>query len=196
MVDSPRRNTSSVTSTEELSPALLGAIQPIVSAAIREQMVTLAPVHVATLSDVDVPKEEAEKSAPVPAPSVAARQGPPQLVQQEAIQRIGKVAYKLDLPPHTKIHSTFHVSQLKKCHGDSVAPQSLPVMLTPHGHLVLEPKVILDRRIILFHNRSLTQILVKWFNTPTKDNIWENYYEFMQKFPNYSRTVWRGGHLL
>ncbi|KAL0295405.1 UNVERIFIED_CONTAM: hypothetical protein Sangu_2510600 [Sesamum angustifolium] len=97
----------------------------------------------------------------------------------QVIQRIGKVAYRLDLSPHTKIHSTFHVSQLKKCHGESIAPRRLLVMLTPHGHLVLEPEAILDRRIILFHNRPLTQILVKWFNTPTEDSIWENYYEFM-----------------
>ncbi|KAL0309176.1 UNVERIFIED_CONTAM: hypothetical protein Sradi_5859900 [Sesamum radiatum] len=34
--DPPRRNTPSDTSTEELSPALLGAIQQIVSAAIWE----------------------------------------------------------------------------------------------------------------------------------------------------------------
>ncbi|KAK4407758.1 hypothetical protein Sango_0356800 [Sesamum angolense] len=95
------------------------------------------------------------------------------------IQRIGKVVYRLDLPPHTKIRSTFHVSQLKKCHGESIAPRSLPVMLTPRGHLVLEPEAILDKRIILFHNRPLMQILVKWFNTPTEDIIWENYYEFM-----------------
>ncbi|KAL0324678.1 UNVERIFIED_CONTAM: putative mitochondrial protein [Sesamum calycinum] len=101
------------------------------------------------------------------------------------IQRIGKVVYRLDLPPYTKIHSTFHVFQLKKCHGDSVAPWSLPFMLTPHRHLVLEPEAILDRRIIPFHNRPLMQILVKWFNTPTGDNTWENYYEFMQKFPNF-----------
>ncbi|KAK4397676.1 Retrovirus-related Pol polyprotein from transposon [Sesamum angolense] len=107
----------------------------------------------------------------------------------QIIQRIGKVAYRLDLPPHNKIHSTFHVSQLKKYHGDSIALLSLPVMRTPHGHLILEPEAILDKRIISFHNRPLTQIFVKWFNTPTKDSTWENYYEFKQKFPNFGGTI-------
>ncbi|KAL0411595.1 UNVERIFIED_CONTAM: hypothetical protein Slati_3749200 [Sesamum latifolium] len=73
VVDPPRHSTSSDTSMEELSPALLGAIQQIISAAIREQMVTLAPTRVATPSDVDAPEEEAEGDIPVPAPPVDKR---------------------------------------------------------------------------------------------------------------------------
>ncbi|KAL0448440.1 UNVERIFIED_CONTAM: hypothetical protein Slati_1400400 [Sesamum latifolium] len=41
IADPPRRSTSSDTSTDELSPAMLGAIQRIVSTAIQEQIVTL-----------------------------------------------------------------------------------------------------------------------------------------------------------
>ncbi|KAL0319611.1 UNVERIFIED_CONTAM: hypothetical protein Sradi_5222600 [Sesamum radiatum] len=42
VVDPPRRSTSSDTSMEELSPALLGAIHHILSAAILEQVAVLA----------------------------------------------------------------------------------------------------------------------------------------------------------
>ncbi|KAL0452981.1 UNVERIFIED_CONTAM: hypothetical protein Slati_1276200 [Sesamum latifolium] len=41
--DPPRRSTSSDTSTEELSPALIGAIQQIVAAALREHVSVTAP---------------------------------------------------------------------------------------------------------------------------------------------------------
>ncbi|KAL0420591.1 UNVERIFIED_CONTAM: hypothetical protein Slati_3082700 [Sesamum latifolium] len=68
VIDPHRLSTSSDTSTEEISPALLGAIQQIVSAAIQEQVAALAPARVATPSDVDVPEEEAEEVVPVPVP--------------------------------------------------------------------------------------------------------------------------------
>ncbi|KAL0405545.1 UNVERIFIED_CONTAM: hypothetical protein Slati_3868400 [Sesamum latifolium] len=54
--------------TEEISPALLGAIQQIVSATIREQVAALAPTRIATPSDVEAPEEEPREAVPVPAP--------------------------------------------------------------------------------------------------------------------------------
>ncbi|KAL0462333.1 UNVERIFIED_CONTAM: hypothetical protein Slati_0120900 [Sesamum latifolium] len=68
VVDPPRCSTSSDTSTEELSPALLGAIHQIVSAAIREQVAVLARARVATPSDIDAPEVEVEGNIPVPIP--------------------------------------------------------------------------------------------------------------------------------
>ncbi|KAL0285783.1 UNVERIFIED_CONTAM: hypothetical protein Sangu_2764100 [Sesamum angustifolium] len=61
MANPLQRNTSSDTSMEEISPALLGAIQQIVSAAILEQVAVLAPARVATPSSVNVPEEEAKE---------------------------------------------------------------------------------------------------------------------------------------
>ncbi|KAL0420832.1 UNVERIFIED_CONTAM: hypothetical protein Slati_3106100 [Sesamum latifolium] len=81
--DPSRRSTSSDTSMEELSPGLLGAIQQIVSAGIREQVAALTPARMATPSDVDAPEEEAEEVIPVPVPPMGRRQEAPPPVPQE-----------------------------------------------------------------------------------------------------------------
>ncbi|KAL0461243.1 UNVERIFIED_CONTAM: hypothetical protein Slati_0011900 [Sesamum latifolium] len=83
VADPPRRSTSSDTSTEELSPTLLGAIHQIVSAAIREQVAVLARARVATPSDIDAPEEKVEGNILVPVPPADRRQGAPPSAPQE-----------------------------------------------------------------------------------------------------------------
>nr|GEY93064.1 putative reverse transcriptase domain-containing protein [Tanacetum cinerariifolium] len=42
------------------------------------------------------------------------------------LERVGDVAYKIDLPEElSKVHNTFHVSNLKKCHADE--PLAVPL---------------------------------------------------------------------
>ncbi|KAL0434459.1 UNVERIFIED_CONTAM: hypothetical protein Slati_2780200 [Sesamum latifolium] len=81
VADPPRRSTSSDTSTEELSPVLLGVIQQIVSAAIREQVAALAPARAAP-SDIDAPQKEAEGDIPVPMPQRTGGRGSPLALQE------------------------------------------------------------------------------------------------------------------
>nr|GFC25608.1 putative reverse transcriptase domain, ribonuclease H-like domain, aspartic peptidase domain protein [Tanacetum cinerariifolium] len=65
------------------------------------------------------------------------------------LERIGDVAYKLDLPEElSRVHNTFHVSNLKKCHADE------PLAVLLHGlhfddklYLVEEPVEIVDRKV-------------------------------------------------
>ncbi|GJT53602.1 hypothetical protein Tco_0988656 [Tanacetum coccineum] len=42
------------------------------------------------------------------------------------IEKVGEVAYKLELPEElSRVHNTFHVSNLKKCHADE--PLAVPL---------------------------------------------------------------------
>ncbi|KAL0427696.1 UNVERIFIED_CONTAM: hypothetical protein Slati_2944400 [Sesamum latifolium] len=115
----PRHSTSSDTSTEETSPALLGAIQQIVSAATREQVEALAPARIATPSDVEALDEEPEEAVPVPAPPIIRRLDIPSMVPQEVpahwlarlecLQKgLEDVQYQIGEPPGGETRDSLH----------------------------------------------------------------------------------------
>ncbi|GKD46683.1 putative reverse transcriptase domain-containing protein [Tanacetum coccineum] len=65
------------------------------------------------------------------------------------LARVGLVAYTLELPEELKrIHSTFHVSNLKKClaKGDVVVPMD-EIQLDDKLHMIEEPVEVVDREV-------------------------------------------------
>ncbi|KAL0455097.1 UNVERIFIED_CONTAM: hypothetical protein Slati_0848900 [Sesamum latifolium] len=106
----PRRSTSSDTSAEELSPALLGAIQQLVAAALREHVPVAAPPRLAPPAEADDPEEEDKEDAPVPVPPAGKRHDillpgpqevPPQwLARLEHLQKgLQDVKYQIEGAP-------------------------------------------------------------------------------------------------
>nr|GEY76856.1 putative reverse transcriptase domain-containing protein [Tanacetum cinerariifolium] len=67
----------------------------------------------------------------------------------KVLENIGKVAYKLELPEElSRVHNTFHVSNLKKCHADE--PLAVPLdglHFDDKLHFVEEPVEIIDREV-------------------------------------------------
>ncbi|GKG19688.1 hypothetical protein Tco_0376787, partial [Tanacetum coccineum] len=65
----------------------------------------------------------------------------------KVIERVGEVAYKLELPEElSRVHNTFPVSNLKKCHADE--PLAVPLdglNLDDKLHFNEEPVEILGR---------------------------------------------------
>ena len=75
----------------------------------------------------------------------------------KVIDRIGTVAYQLQLPPDAQIHNVFHVSLLKPAHASIQACSSLPISNTS---TTLLPQAILDRRLVKRHNVPAVQLLI------------------------------------
>lgn len=103
----------------------------------------------------------------------------------EITQRIGTVAYKLNLPESSSIHPVFHVSQLKQS-----VKSTLPVSATlPSTTLQLQfPEQVLDRRTVSRGGSSIDQILVRWSGLEDVLATWEDEEALKAKFP--AATAW------
>ncbi|CAM8924470.1 unnamed protein product [Rhodiola kirilowii] len=100
------------------------------------------------------------------------------------IDRIGPVAYKLELPPEAAIHNVFYVSQLKLCHNHPANATALPQYMLDLGNSK-EPEAILDRKMVKRQNGAVTKILVQWKGYPVEQATWEFYQDFIKKYPNF-----------
>ena len=102
----------------------------------------------------------------------------------QVIEKVGKVAYRLDLPPESRIHPVFHVSCLKEKLGQR---HKLVVTLPPtdkEGIVKPEPEEVLDRRMTKKKGRAVTEILVKWKGLGAEDASWRNYEDMTKEFPD------------
>ncbi|GJZ49670.1 putative reverse transcriptase domain-containing protein [Tanacetum coccineum] len=67
----------------------------------------------------------------------------------KVLEKVGAVAYKLELPQElSRVHNTFHVSNLKKCYANE--PLAVPLdglHIDDKLHFVKEPKEIIDREV-------------------------------------------------
>jgi hypothetical protein len=97
------------------------------------------------------------------------------------LQKIGKVAYKLDLPATSRVHPVFHVSLLKPCHG-SPTTQITPIA-DPSSYPPLDPfpLQIRSRRLT---NAGIEEFLVEWKDLPLSEATWMDKVTFQNQFPN------------
>ncbi|XP_021775776.1 uncharacterized protein LOC110739635 [Chenopodium quinoa] len=99
------------------------------------------------------------------------------------VGKVGKVAYRLDLPPTSRIHPVFHISQLKKAVGDILVNPTIPIQLTPEMEMVTEPEAVLDSRKVAVGRGVRVEVLIKWQGLPEFEATWEDSKMIIDRFP-------------
>nr|GFA29956.1 putative reverse transcriptase domain-containing protein [Tanacetum cinerariifolium] len=110
----------------------------------------------------------------------------------KVLERVGDVAYNLDLPEElSKVHNTFHVSNLKKCHADE--PLAIPLdglHFDDKLHFVEEPVEIMDREVKQLKRSRIPLVKVRWNSKRGLEFTWEHEDQFRKKYPHlFARTA-------
>ncbi|MCI31274.1 hypothetical protein A2U01_0052486, partial [Trifolium medium] len=96
------------------------------------------------------------------------------------IKAIGDVAFQLELPPASRIHPVFHVSQLKPCFDENVVTLDLPLEVVDNQPLI-KPLVVLDWKQNELDDQL--EVLIQWEGLFPEDATWENYLDIKTTYP-------------
>ena len=103
----------------------------------------------------------------------------------EIIERVGTLAYKLDLPPElSRIHNVFHICMLRKYvphHSHVIRPE--PVEIQSDLTYAAEPVQILSREVKQLRSKRIPLVKVLWPNQHREEATWEREDEMKEKYP-------------
>nr|GFA26509.1 putative reverse transcriptase domain-containing protein [Tanacetum cinerariifolium] len=102
----------------------------------------------------------------------------------KVLERVGDVAYKLDLPEElSRVHNTFYVPNLKKCHVDE--PLAVPLdglHFDDKFYFVEEPVEIVDREVKRLRQSRIPLVNVRWNSKRGPEFTWEREDQFRKKY--------------
>ncbi|GJZ41742.1 putative reverse transcriptase domain-containing protein [Tanacetum coccineum] len=102
----------------------------------------------------------------------------------KVLEKVRSIAYKLELPEElSRVHNTFHVSNLKKCYAD----EPLAVLLDglhfdDKLQFVDEPVEIMDREVKRLNRSRIPIIKVRWNSMRGPEFTWEREDQFRKKY--------------
>ncbi|GKD20334.1 putative reverse transcriptase domain-containing protein, partial [Tanacetum coccineum] len=101
-------------------------------------------------------------------------------------RKVGEVAYKLELPEElSRVHNTFHVSNLKKSYADE--PLAVPLdglHFDDKLQFVEEPIEIMDREVKRLKRSCIPLVKVRWNSKRGPEFTWEREDQFKKKYPH------------
>ncbi|GJS56722.1 putative reverse transcriptase domain-containing protein [Tanacetum coccineum] len=104
----------------------------------------------------------------------------------KVLERIGFVSYKLEfLEELSRVHNTFHVSNLKKCYANE--PLAVPLdglHVDDKLQFVEEPVKIMDREVKQLRHIRVSIVKVRWNSKRGPEFMWEREDQFKKKYPH------------
>ncbi|GKE62102.1 hypothetical protein Tco_1512469 [Tanacetum coccineum] len=103
------------------------------------------------------------------------------------IAKVGTIAYCLELPEKlSRVHSTFHVSKLKKYMADE--PLAIPldeIQVDDKLNFIEEPVKIMDREVKHLKQSHIPIVKVRWNSMRGPEFTWECEDQMQKKYPHH-----------
>ncbi|KAD0683017.1 hypothetical protein E3N88_43860 [Mikania micrantha] len=102
------------------------------------------------------------------------------------LERIGPVAYRLELPPELdNVHDVFHVSNLKKCLADeSLIVPLKEIQIDEKLQFREEPVEVMDREVKVPKRSRIPIVKIRWNSQRGPEYTWEREDQMKQKYPH------------
>src|ERR671933_401633 len=107
------------------------------------------------------------------------------------IEKVGNVAYRLQLPDElSRVHNTFHVSNLKKCLADENLTIPLEdIQIDDQLHFVEEPVEVMEREIKKLKRTRIPIVKIRWNSRRGPEYTWEREDQMKQKYLHLSYDI-------
>jgi len=109
----------------------------------------------------------------------------------KVIERVGAVAYKLDLPPKLDaFHNVFHVSQLRKCLSEQEeSMEDVPPGLKENMTVEAWPVRIMDQMKKGTRGKSMDLLKILWNCGGREEYTWETETKMKANFPEWFKEM-------
>ncbi|GJT89486.1 putative reverse transcriptase domain-containing protein [Tanacetum coccineum] len=102
----------------------------------------------------------------------------------KVLEKVRAIAYKLELPQElSRVHNTFHVSNLKKCYADE--PLAVPLdglHIDDKLHFIEEPVEIMHHEVKQLKQSRIPIVKVRWNSRRGPEFTWEREDQFQKKY--------------
>ncbi|GJX12287.1 putative reverse transcriptase domain-containing protein [Tanacetum coccineum] len=104
----------------------------------------------------------------------------------KVLAKVRTVSYRLELPEQlSRVHSTFHVSNLKKCFSNEPLAITLDeIQIDDKLNFIEEPVEIIDREVKHLKQSRIPIVKVRWNSKIDPEFTWEREDQIKKKYPN------------